>query len=68
MAPIEAAGAGVVLRADRVDAGAVRRACERLLASTAAGAAARRLQPMLGSPDSIGAAFDAVAERLLPGL
>jgi UDP:flavonoid glycosyltransferase YjiC (YdhE family) len=67
MAPIEAAGAGITLRGDRVDAAAIRRACQRLLDSSTAKAAAQRLQPMLEPRVSVAETFDRVVARLIPG-
>ena len=66
MAPIEAAGAGRLLRADRASSGAIRAACQDLLADGAATTAARRLQPLLHPSVSVGQAFDRLVARLLP--
>jgi UDP:flavonoid glycosyltransferase YjiC (YdhE family) len=60
MAPIEAAGAGVTLRSDRISPARIRMACERLLATPAARTAAQRLQPLLTPPASIAEAFGSV--------
>ncbi|MFG6486119.1 glycosyltransferase [Roseateles sp. BYS78W] len=66
MAPIEAAGAGIVLRADRLSKSAIRQAAERLLRSEAAANAARGFQqPLLAAARGVGAAFDKAATRLL---
>jgi UDP:flavonoid glycosyltransferase YjiC (YdhE family) len=64
MAPIEAAGAGLTLRADRISTASIRAACRRLLGSSAATAAARRLQPSLHPRTSTTEAFDAAVTRL----
>lgn len=64
MAPIEVAGAGVTLRADRISSASIRAACQHLLRSSAAAAAAKRLQPLLQPKTSTAAAFDAVIARL----
>jgi len=70
MAPLEAAGAGLTLRADRISPAAIRAACERLLGSATAVQAAKRLQPLLLRPpqESITAVFDAAVARLGVGL
>ncbi|MFG6428516.1 glycosyltransferase [Roseateles sp. LYH14W] len=71
MAPIEAVGAGVTLRADRLSVAVVRKAAEALLRSEAAAAtaAARKLQqPLLVAADGVGAAFSRAAARLLTPL
>lgn len=65
MAPIEAAGAGLTLRADRLSVTAIRQAAEGLLRSDAAAAAARKLKPLLEAAHGVGAAFDEAAARLL---
>ena len=65
MAPIEAAGAGLTLRADRVNPAAIRAACQHLLASAAASAAARRLQALLEQQPSVGETFDRVVAKLV---
>ena len=66
MAPIEAAGAGRTLRADRVSPALIRAACQQLLASDAAAAAARRLQPLLQPSLSIAEVFDRLVDRFVP--
>ncbi|MFT7774354.1 glycosyltransferase [Roseateles sp.] len=66
MAPVEAAGAGITLRADRLSQGAIRHAAQTLLYSSAATLAARELALQLQSAaNGVGAAFDGVATRLL---
>lgn len=66
MAPIEAAGAGITLRADRLSATTVRQAAETLLRSEAATAAARKLKPLvLEASKRVGASFEEAAARLL---
>jgi UDP:flavonoid glycosyltransferase YjiC (YdhE family) len=67
MAPIEAAGAGITLRGDRVNAAAIWRACQQLLDSTAAKAAAKRLEPMLHSQVTVAETFDRVVARMISG-
>lgn len=64
MAPLEAAGAGLRLRADRVTPAVIRAACQRLLVSTAALAAARRLQALLAQQPPVGETFDRVVAKL----
>lgn len=66
MAPLEASGAGLTLRADRVNPAAIRAACQRLLASAEASAAARRLQALFAQQPSVSETFDRVAARLMP--
>ncbi|NCT82139.1 MAG: glycosyl transferase family 1 [Comamonadaceae bacterium] len=66
MAPIEAAGAGLTLRADRLSAAAIRQAASALLRAEAASTAARRLKPLLESASQgTAAAFGAAAQHLL---
>jgi UDP:flavonoid glycosyltransferase YjiC (YdhE family) len=65
MAPLEAAGAGMTLRADRLSVAAIRQAAQALLRSEAATAAAKKLQPLLDAAKGVGAAFDDAAARLL---
>ena len=64
MAPITAAGAGQTLRADRINAAAIRVACQQLLASGAASDAARRIQPLLTPTPSIGESFDLAVAKV----
>ena len=64
MAPIEAAAAGITLRADRISPASIRAACQRLLGSSAAVASARQLQPLLHPAPSTAVAFDTVIARL----
>lgn len=64
MAPIEASGAGHTLRADRASPAAIRAACQRLLASDAASAVARRLQPSLQPMPSIAESFELALSKL----
>ena len=66
MAPIEAAGAGLTLRADRLSAASIRQACQQLLAATEASLAAKRLQPLLFPTVSVAEAFDAAVARVMP--
>lgn len=66
MAPIETAGAGATLRADRLSAANIRRTAETLLRSDAATAAAARLQqPLLAAAKNVGINFSNAAARLL---
>lgn len=67
MAPIEAAGAGLTLRADRLSAASIRMACQRLLSSSAAAQAAKRLQPLLHPQTPIAEAFDKAVAQVMPG-
>ena len=64
MAPIVAAGAGRLLRTDRLSIGAVRDACQALLQSPDARRAAQRLQALQASAPVPGQVFDQVAQRL----
>ena len=65
MAPVVAAGAGQLLRADRLTVNKIRVACQGLLQSPRAVTAARALQAgMLALPQPA-AVFDAAAQRLL---
>ena len=64
MAPIVAAGAGQLLRTDRLNEGLVRQACQALLQSPAAKAAALRLQPLLRPTLTPGQVFDQAVRRL----
>ena len=65
MAPVVKAGAGLLLRADRLTVERVRGACQALLRSAEAAAAARALGAnMLALPDAA-SVFDAAAQRLL---
>ena len=65
MGPVVEAGAGRQLRADRLTVATLRSACQALLQSPAARAAAQRLQAgMRGLPDPA-QVFDAAAQRLL---
>ena len=67
MAPIIAAGAGRLLRTDRLNAASVRQACQALLQSPAAKAAAVHLQPLLTPALTPGQVFDQVVRRM-PGI
>ena len=64
MAPIVAAGAGRLLRTDRLSRNAVRDACWALLQSADARRAAQRLQALQASAPAPGQVFDQVAQRL----
>ena len=64
MAPIVAAGAGRLLRTDRLSMAAVREACQALLQSPDAWRAAQRLQALQDSAPKPGQVFDRVAQRL----
>ena len=68
MAPIEAAGAGITLRTDRLSVASVRQAAKTLLRSEAATAAAKKLKPLLEAARGVGAAFDDATARLLGAL
>ena len=65
MAPVVAAGAGRLLRADRLTAGRVREACQALLQSAEAGDAAQALRAGMAALPNPAAVFDAAAQRLL---
>jgi len=65
MAPIEAAGAGRTLRADRLTAALIRQTAETLLRSGTATSAAKKLMPLVEAAEGVGAAFDTAAARLL---
>ena len=64
MAPIIAAGAGRLLRTDRLSHSAVRGACQALLQSPGARRAAQGLQALQAAAPSPGRVFDLVAQRL----
>ena len=65
MGPVVAAGAGLLLRADRLTTAALRDACRQLLQSSAARGAAQALQAgMQRLPDPV-PVFDAAVRRLL---
>ena len=65
MGPVVAAGAGLLLRADRLTTAALRDACRQLLQSSAARGAAQALQAgMRRLPDPM-PVFDAAVRRLL---
>ncbi len=66
MAPIEAAGAGRTLRADRASPTSIRIACQQVLASEAATVAAHRLQPLLHPSRSVAEVFDRLVDRFVP--
>ena len=66
MAPVVAAGAGQLLRTDRLNVAVLCQACQTLLKSPAAKAAALRLQPLLSPGFTPGQVFDQVVRRL-PG-
>lgn len=65
MAPVEAAGAGLCLRTDRLDPGAIRRACQALLSRPEAGLAANRLRALMADPPHGAEVFDRAVEGLL---
>lgn len=65
MEPIKAAGAGALLRADRLSVAAVRQAAETLLRSKEAMVSAGKLKPLIQSAKGVRAAFDAAAAGLL---
>lgn len=66
MAPIQAQGAGVVLRADRLSAAAVRTTCAKLLGSVDAKSAAMGLKEhMRSASHAPSAVFDRVVDGLL---
>ena len=64
MAPIIAAGAGRLLRTDRLSHNAVRGACQALLQSPGARRAAQGLQALQAAAPLPGRVFDLVAQRL----
>lgn len=64
MRPIQAAGAGLTLRADRLSGQAIRESVQSLLRPGFA-AAAQRLQPLLQSAHSVADAFEAMLATLL---
>ena len=65
MAPVVAAGAGLLLRADRLSVERVRAACLALLASAEAAAAAKAFQAGMSALPGTASVFDAAAQRLL---
>lgn len=65
MAPIEAAGAGLTLRADRATPADIRAACLALLGDPAHVAAARGLQRRMQPDPAVGAKLTALASRLV---
>jgi UDP:flavonoid glycosyltransferase YjiC (YdhE family) len=65
MAPVEEAGAGHLLRADRLSAKAILQACQQLLGSPAARLAAQRLGDQLRPARPAAEVFESVARRLL---
>lgn len=65
MIPIVEAGAGELLRADRLSAAALREACLRLARPGPARDAARRLQAAMARAPSAASVFDAAVQRLL---
>ncbi len=65
MAAVEAAGAGRLLRADRLTVPVLRETCRAMLASPALTASARRLQPLLRPAEPVAALFGEVARKLL---
>lgn len=67
MAPLVAAGAGQLLRTDRLNVAGVRQACQALLQSPVAKAAALHLQPLLTPACTAGQVFDRVARGLVAG-
>ncbi len=67
MAAIEAAGAGRVLRTDRLSVASIREACQTLLQAPAYAAAARRLSPFLVPSQSVAEVFERVARQLIQG-
>jgi len=66
MAPIEAAGAGRTLRADRVGPASIRAACQQLLSSDVAATAACGLQPLLHPSQPVAEIFDRLVDRFVP--
>ena len=65
MAPVVAAGAGRLLRADRLSVERLRETCQALLGSAQALAAARALGVSMSALPSAASVFDAAARRLL---
>ena len=65
MAPVVSAGAGRLLRADRLTVEQVREACQALLGSADATAAARALGAGMAALPGVASVFDAAAQRLL---
>ncbi len=66
MAPLETAGAGLTLRADRLSAARIRQAAEQLLRDPAASGAAAELRPrLLAAVRGVAPAFEAAAARLI---
>ena len=65
MAPVVTAGAGRLLRADRLTVDQVREACQALLRSADAAVAARALGAGMSALPDAASVFDAAAQRLL---
>lgn len=65
MAAVERIGAGVALRADRVDPEALRILCARLLSSSELASAAQAARLLQQMPQSAAEVFDAAAQDLL---
>ena len=65
MAPVVAAGAGRLLRADRLSVESLREACQALLQSADAAAAARALRAGMSALPTAASVFDALVQRLL---
>ena len=65
MAPVVSAGAGRLLRADRLSVERVREACQALLGSADATTAARVLGAGMAALPGPASVFDAAAKRLL---
>lgn len=65
MAPIQAQGAGITLRADRLSAKAIQVACEKLIATRRSGGGATQLRERMRNPGlSPAEAFSVALERL----
>lgn len=65
MAAVEAAGAGRVLRADRLDVASIRETCRTMLASRFLDEGASRVRSAIAVQKSVAAVFDEVADNLL---
>lgn len=65
MAPLEAAGAGLTMRTDRLTPDGVRAACQALLHTPGPASAARRLYGLMLNLPEAGPVFDGAVTRLL---
>lgn len=65
MAPVVEAGAGLILRTDRLAPAGIRHACQTLLSRPDVATAARRLQALMADQPRAAEVFDRAAARLL---